>query len=415
MKRIGLLGTLFVISFMFLVEAGLGAIKYCPDPLRRGYGTCAVYSDPGCVNKIGYATGDHYLRDEVVCLMDKMNGLFYFPFPTCAYYCEGSYWIKGSVYIGCPNPPGWDMSGSEGEACLVAWTTESGTEEAFEGFWDSDWGTCVECWGGAKYLKNDCSCSSEQISPRICEKACNAPDVLDEWPAYKVKIIDVECPSRVARGKSFWIHVNSSGSNVNLEAWMQPTSGGEITPSACQEFTYKYPCKWHISDYLALAPELTGNYIVYVYGKGGGCPKPSISDYDTYATCTVEVVECLWDGDCPAKNGTKGKCVCPEPGCSIDSPDPEEWYKCKWQPCESSSDCDVNYCCPREIGVDADCADAPAGTIINYGGKSYLCDPPGWSSNNEIQKAQISLPQNKKGKHDLLSSLVEYLVKIFSG
>lgn len=417
MKRIGLLGTLFVISFMFLVEAGLGAIKYCPDPLRYGYGTCAVYSDPGCTHKIGATWGHHYLSGTVECWVGKRNGLFYYPFPTCEYYCDGTYWINGFTLGGCPpDSSGWDITSSEGEACFVAWTDEFGNEHHFDGYWDSDWRTCVGCWRGTKHLQNNCSCSfGEVISPPLCEKACNALDILDEWPANKVKIFNIECPSKVARGKPFLIHVNSSGSHVYLKAYIYNMSW--INVSSCQHFTYQYPCTWHISNLSVNAPESTGIYDFHVYGKGDDCPSALFNDYDTKKSCTIEVVECLSDEDCPAKNGTKGKCVCPEAGCSLKSPKPEELYKCKWPRCEFSSDCDVNYCCPREINpeFDEDCIDASAGTIINYGGKSYLCDPPGWSSNNEIQKAQISLPQNKKGKHDLLSSLVEYLVKIFSG
>jgi hypothetical protein len=46
--------------------------------------------------------------------------------------------------------------------------------------------------------------------------------------------------------------------------------------------------------------------------------------------------------------------------------------------CVSNADCQEGYCCLYSInrGLPRECV--PRWSIKNYGGKSYLCDPPDW-------------------------------------
>ena len=82
---------------------------------------------------------------------------------------------------------------------------------------------------------------------------------------------------------------------------------------------------------------------------------------------------CCSDDDCSGYDPdthTKIVCDCPETGCSLTGSS----YSCKALPsCSDNSQCDPNYCCDTITGSKK-CKSE--GTIINYGGKSYLCDPP---------------------------------------
>jgi hypothetical protein len=97
---------------------------------------------------------------------------------------------------------------------------------------------------------------------------------------------------------------------------------------------------------------------------------------------------CQTDGDCPAEDGRKGRCVN---------------YICTWGDCGSNSDCDPGYCCEMAAYAGATKTTTygcvKSGTIKD---NKYLCDPPEWNSN---------LPQNK----NYFSSLMEALTRFLSG
>jgi len=124
--------------------------------------------------------------------------------------------------------------------------------------------------------------------------------------------------------------------------------------------------------------------------------------------------ECCSDGDCSGYDSsthTKLVCECPS-GCSLSG----NSYSCKpLSSCKKNSDCDPNYCCDYVIGGNGKCVDK--GNITNYGGKSYLCDPPGWgiSSENLTSKTEKTQKnENSNSNVNLFNLPFYFLLKIFS-
>lgn len=115
--------------------------------------------------------------------------------------------------------------------------------------------------------------------------------------------------------------------------------------------------------------------------------------------------ECCSDSDCSGYDPdthTKMVCKCPS-GCSLTGSS----YSCKALPsCSDNSQCDPNYCCDT-ITPTYKCKSE--GTIINYGGKSYLCDPPyGFATgeseiNNPIKEQKVEV-----------TNLIDMIFEIFS-
>jgi len=91
---------------------------------------------------------------------------------------------------------------------------------------------------------------------------------------------------------------------------------------------------------------------------------------------TCICITCDSDSDCPAcSNGAVPRC---------------ENGRCKCKPCETNSDCISGYCCKYVIdNANRECVSE--GTIYNYGGKSYLCDPPEWHGEQTESKARSIL------------------------
>jgi hypothetical protein len=108
--------------------------------------------------------------------------------------------------------------------------------------------------------------------------------------------------------------------------------------------------------------------------------------------CTSDCIciECRFDADCPSCSNNV------YPTCRDDS--------CYCDPCRYTSDCTDGWCCKYEIDLSThDCV--PEGTVWNYGGKSYVCDPPGWSSIESAEESNvISLNQILETIGSFLSS-----------
>jgi len=152
-------------------------------------------------------------------------------------------------------------------------------------------------------------------------------------------------------------------------------------------FDYDY-CVWYSDSFTVTAPSTPGTYTytVKVYGDPTGQPDASMCDYvDDSASCTVEVVECLSDADCPPKDLKVGKCRCPNSDlCSVYGTD----YVCVYPACGSNSDCVEDACC-----VDDPSGPNPkTGECVRKGVYSddptYLCDPPTWK---RIEEKEPSL------------------------
>lgn len=95
-------------------------------------------------------------------------------------------------------------------------------------------------------------------------------------------------------------------------------------------------------------------------------------------------------------------CDCPS-GCTLTGSS----YTCKPKSsCDSNSDCDPNYCCDTITGSKK-CKSK--GTIINSGGKSYLCDPPYGFDTTESEVNQTSEEQKVEA-----TSLIDVIFGILS-
>jgi hypothetical protein len=78
---------------------------------------------------------------------------------------------------------------------------------------------------------------------------------------------------------------------------------------------------------------------------------------------------CLYDSDCPSRDGRKGTC------------DPTT-HTCKWDPCRYNSDCDAGYCCEKAAYLGASITINPPYGCVSQGtikDNKYLCDPPEWN------------------------------------
>ena len=74
--------------------------------------------------------------------------------------------------------------------------------------------------------------------------------------------------------------------------------------------------------------------------------------------------------------------------------------------CDSNSDCDPNYCCDTITG-SRECKSKC--TIINSGGKSYLCDPPYGVATTESEINQTTEEQKVE-----TTSLIDVIFGILS-
>jgi len=120
--------------------------------------------------------------------------------------------------------------------------------------------------------------------------------------------------------------------------------------------------------------------------------------------------ECCPDSDCSGYDPdthTKIVCECPDPGCSLTGSS----YSCKPKgSCYGNSDCDPNYCCDTITG-SRECKSE--GTIINYGGKSYLCDPPYGFATGESEIKHTTEEQEVEATN-LIDVVFGLLSRIFS-
>jgi hypothetical protein len=100
------------------------------------------------------------------------------------------------------------------------------------------------------------------------------------------------------------------------------------------------------------------------------CKKFNPNSYcdDTTKTCKIG---CKTDDDCleyAKKNCNGYLAICENNQCICETR------------CWKTSQCLDNYCCRYDVDRTTQCVGN--GTIINYEGKSYLCDPPHWNLEN---------------------------------
>ena len=126
--------------------------------------------------------------------------------------------------------------------------------------------------------------------------------------------------------------------------------------------------------------------------------------------CDNEDEDCK-DSDCAGKPGPNNVICCQdESDCSSLSSECKPYKPecrsdntcgCK-ESCTQNSHCVENACCRYVISSTLEKICDPEGTIIDYGGKSYLCDPPGWS----VGKGKQETSEN---------SIFDLVINFFSG
>ncbi|MFH7903544.1 MAG: hypothetical protein QW409_01110, partial [Candidatus Aenigmatarchaeota archaeon] len=111
------------------------------------------------------------------------------------------------------------------------------------------------------------------------------------------------------------------------------------------------------------------------------------------------VICCQNDNDCNdfAKNNCQGfaaKCI-------------NNICKCLKECTNTKTECYTGYCCANEIDKSRrDCV--PKGTIINTGGKSYICDPPYYDISSTNKNLNITTE-----KITVLHKITNYLENLF--
>ena len=152
-------------------------------------------------------------------------------------------------------------------------------------------------------------------------------------------------------------------------------------------------------------------YGVWKSGSGYECCTNADCPSDRPYCVNNKCVQCRNDDDCSGydpNTHTKLVCECPS-GCTLTGSS----YTCKPKPtCSATSECADNYCCyTSEMGGDGSCKSR--GTIINYDGKSYLCDPPYGFVTSENEINPITEEQEVETTN-LIDIIFEIFSKVFS-
>lgn len=237
---------------------------------------------------------------------------------------------------------------ANGDDCKIAWGYSCG--DTFTGRWDATSRTCVECSGGRKVGRYDRNCNHQNFENAPCESACGANAGCDE------KFPGEYCGTngRCTYG-CFCCEASDYDNGINYNVKGTATGprleGGEYickteTDSCIDSKTVK---EWYI-DYL--------RFLVY--------REYSCTCKNQQAGCCYDgrCVECITDGDCPAKNNIKGKCD-------------TSTNTCYWPPCRMNEDCVAGACC---VTPDQDTNVANQGKCVSQGiysnNPKWLCGPP---------------------------------------
>lgn len=268
-----------------------------------------------------------------------------------------------------------DYPGIDGDVvCKVRWGFFC--EWSFEGKYDESEGKCVECSGF--YQVKAVKCGQPDDTTQKCEVACGAHKKCDEISGDTV--------------------LSSTEICIYKSASLEPIQGGGGADLA--------PCQLIVCDSSTICKKLTTSlgtyYCIYNSGfiwstslpsKESDCADNFDNDCDGKKDCEDPdctgkqgpdgKICCQKNEDCPAKDGKLGECDSPS---GKDNPDtPGYTYTCWWGPCESNTECAPGYCCTKAIEGYPERKCVYKGTIINYLGKSYLCDPPIPNTENNTQ------------------------------
>jgi hypothetical protein len=281
------------------------------------------------------------------------------------------YEYSGEVqpYIWCPETEamrreikcggGWP-SGSDGDWCKVWWLDWTGWKWR-QGVWDPDQGYCIITSGQAP--NNGCTddrrestasgiadlCGGNTAGDGKCEQACGADASCDE------KDTGDTCGTN-GRCASYCLCCEASDSDGGEVYTIKGTTSGYYQGS-CQTFTD------YCSDNQLVEFYISDRQIAYHYVD---CARVGTNGN---VRCIDGKCGCLYDSDCPSRDGRKGRC------------DPTT-HTCKWDPCRENSDCDAGYCCEKAAYSGASITINPPYGCVSQGtikDNKYLCDPPEWN------------------------------------
>jgi len=226
------------------------------------------------------------------------------------------------------------------------WYCDAGIKE---GKYDPEDG-CIICSNKIQIERFGCS---YDISTWECEALCGASPICDE--VMPDSSLPDECTSWKLEVNGY---CNSNCDYSSTTYYCDPSKCGES--KSCGGQTY---------------------YCIYDNGWKWSTSKPTGF--------------CCSNNDCPGYDpNTNLKLICDT-----------RTYRCEPKPkCDAPIDCATRYCCDTITGA-WNCK--PNGTILSYGGKSYLCDPP-----EGIVEAEWEA-ENSTKKLDFLYTIINFFSQFF--
>ena len=421
-------GLIFFLMFLgFLLSLPLG--YSCHLESGTYYSSCTdnIQCDEASDCGSGAVSAYDWARDWGGCDMGCAAGKYYDP--ACVYV----EWYPD--YCSCGSKEAkWTKSCSNGATCKVKWGLAC--EGEFEGKWDASEGKCVEC--GGKVQVKAVKCGQSDDTTQRCESACGADSACDEknpcefydpngdgkqelYCAGECKALYCDSSHECwllgtpAGSRTCQYYISSDGSGHWLWNWPNDYDENGSPWQECfdghdNDCDLKVDCSDSNCDCV-----LNGDKSkICVMGEKKVCTSSNKGEevvckgttyYCDGTAWVIRPKECTSDADCTGYDPETHLilvCDCPEKECSLHE---KKDYTCKpklW--CDSPSDCDRDYCCDKLVGGSGHCVDA--GSIVEYEGKSWLCDPPAW--------VFIEEGREQKSTQNVFELLINLFSKIFS-
>jgi len=274
------------------------------------------------------------------------------------------------------NSNSWPSGFSDGETCKV-WYWCGVSLCWREGKWDPDDNACLITSGAGNIgacnftSKRETTasgvkdlCGSSTAGDGKCEQACGADSSCDE------KDTGDTCGTN-GRCASYCLCCEASDSDGGKVYTIKGTTSGPVLSGgvvSCNTTTDYCVDSKTVREYYI-------DYLRYLVYQDYDCSQRT----DGLTHCVDGKCGCLSDNDCKDANGkyrydpvSHTKIVCDSPSGSYEPK--ENTYTCRaLRSCSKPEDCEDTWCCDTITGAK-DCKSR--GTILNVGGKSYLCDPP---------------------------------------
>ncbi len=336
--------------------------------------------------------------------------------PACDQHTEGQSCGTNMICVGCNCISTTCTDSDDGNYPLIAGTCTDWADQCSEigGFCDR----ALDCYGGYECFGSSLDCVSP--TPCCCVPAGTVGGTVDQQDSCSgVTLTEYYCSadSCISTTKN----CNDYDCTTGLASSCTGAGTSTLTRSGDD-----YICSDSNPDYCAISGSKTCES--YTCGSSRSCDLQSCAGtnymcyrsnagswkWDTSAEATEtdcddgydndcdENIDC-YDDDCVGETGASGDICCQvdldckNAGVTCEShvpPYPNRYAQCaadytctECGPCETGPDCTDDLCCNREVdsSFDGQCPSSPKGTIVSYGGKSYLCDPPSGFSVTDSQ------------------------------